>query len=58
MKKEISISIRKIGVNHKPYIIGEQFDLMRVCDSSRFPDFFYKDGKGFNISVSRLSHNK
>jgi len=31
----------------------EQFDLIRVCDPNRFPAFFYKDGKKFNLIVKR-----
>ena len=31
--------------------ISEQFDLIRVCDSSRFPAFFYKAGKKFTLRV-------
>jgi len=27
--------------------ISEQFNLLRVCDSERFPAFFYKDGRKF-----------
>ena len=31
--------------------LAEQFDLIRVCDNSRFPAFFYKDGKKFKIII-------
>jgi methionyl-tRNA formyltransferase len=31
--------------------LSEQFDLIRVCDESRFPAFFYKDGKKFNLTI-------
>ena len=40
----------EIDINKR---ISEQFDLMRVCDPNRFPAFFYKDGKRFNITISR-----
>jgi methionyl-tRNA formyltransferase len=33
--------------------ISEQFNLIRVCDPDRFPAFFYKDGKRFNITIKR-----
>ena len=33
--------------------ISEQFDLIRVCDPTRFPAFFYKDGKKFNITIKK-----
>ncbi len=33
--------------------ISEQFDLIRVCDSKRFPAFFYKDGVRFDITIEK-----
>ena len=33
--------------------ISEQFDLIRVCDSKRFPAYFYKDGTRFNITIEK-----
>ena len=33
--------------------ISEQFDLIRVCDSKRFPAYFYKDGVRFNIIIEK-----
>ena len=33
--------------------ISEQFDLIRVCDPDRFPAFFFKDGKKFNITIKK-----
>tara|TARA_B110000008_G_scaffold209315_1_gene208133 strand:- start:1992 stop:2639 length:648 start_codon:yes stop_codon:yes gene_type:complete len=38
--------------------LDEQFDLIRVCDPSRFPAFFYKNGKKYRISVSRFPESK
>jgi methionyl-tRNA formyltransferase len=34
--------------------LDEQFDLIRVCDPDRFPAFFYKDGKRFNITIKKI----
>lgn len=31
--------------------ISEQFNLLRVCDSKRFPAFFYKDGRKFILTL-------
>jgi len=31
--------------------IDEQFNLIRVCDAERFPAFFYKDGRKFNLTI-------
>lgn len=31
--------------------IEDQFDLLRVSDSERFPAFFYKNGKRFKITI-------
>jgi methionyl-tRNA formyltransferase len=31
--------------------IVEQFDLIRVCDPDRYPAFFYKDGKRFDLVI-------
>ena len=33
--------------------ISGQFNLLRVCDSKRFPAFFYKDGVRFNITIKK-----
>lgn len=33
--------------------IDSQFDLMRVCDTNRFPAYFYKDGVRFNIIIKK-----
>lgn len=33
--------------------IEEQFNLLRVSDSERFPAFFYKNGKKFKITIER-----
>lgn len=33
--------------------ISDQFDLIRVCDSKRFPAYFYKDGVRFNIIIEK-----
>ncbi len=33
--------------------ISDQFDLIRVCDSKRFPAYFYKDGVRFNITIEK-----
>lgn len=35
--------------------ISEQFDLIRVCDPSRFPAFFFKDGKKFSIKIEAIN---
>ena len=40
----------EIDVNKE---ISEQFDLIRVCDPDRFPAFFFKDGKKFNITIKK-----
>jgi methionyl-tRNA formyltransferase len=34
--------------------INEQFNLLRVCDSERFPAFFYKDGRKFIIKIEAV----
>jgi methionyl-tRNA formyltransferase len=34
--------------------IGEQFNLMRICDPKRFPAFFYKDGKKFKMEIEAI----
>ncbi|MEA1989464.1 MAG: UDP-glucuronic acid dehydrogenase [Pseudomonadota bacterium] len=34
--------------------INEQFNLLRVCDPQRFPAFFYKNGKKFNIKIEAV----
>ncbi|MFT5452067.1 MAG: methionyl-tRNA formyltransferase [Enterobacterales bacterium] len=34
--------------------LDEQFDLIRVCDPKRFPAFFYKNGKKFNIRIEAV----
>lgn len=34
--------------------ISEQFDLIRVCDTKRFPAFFYKDGVRFNLKIEKV----
>ncbi len=33
--------------------LSEQFDLIRVCDTERFPAFFYKDGQKFNVTIDK-----
>ena len=33
--------------------ISDQFNLIRVCDSKRFPAYFYKDGVRFNIIIEK-----
>jgi len=35
--------------------LDEQFDLIRVCDSERFPAFFYKDGKKFILKIEKIN---
>lgn len=35
--------------------IEEQFNLLRVCDPDRFPAFFIKDGKKYNVKIERDS---
>lgn len=35
--------------------INEQFNLLRVCDSERFPAFFYKDGRKFIIKIEAVN---
>jgi methionyl-tRNA formyltransferase len=34
--------------------INEQFNLLRVCDTERFPAFFYKDGRKFSIKIEAI----
>ena len=34
--------------------ISEQFDLIRVCDSERFPAFFYHRGQAYKIILEEL----
>ncbi len=31
--------------------IAEQFDLLRVCDNERYPAFFIKEGKRYNLNI-------
>ena len=33
--------------------LADQFDLIRVCDSKRFPAYFYKEGVKFNIVIEK-----
>ena len=33
--------------------LAAQFDLIRVCDSKRFPAYFYKEGVKFNIVIEK-----
>jgi methionyl-tRNA formyltransferase len=33
--------------------LANQFDLIRVCDSKRFPAYFYKEGVKFNIVIEK-----
>ena len=33
--------------------IAEQFDLLRVCDKTRFPSYFYLHGKKYKIFIER-----
>ena len=33
--------------------LSDQFDLIRVCDSKRFPAYFYKEGVRFNIVIEK-----
>lgn len=33
--------------------LADQFDLLRVCDSKRFPAYFYKDGVKFIIVIEK-----
>lgn len=35
--------------------ISEQFDLIRVCDSERFPAFFYKDGQKYILKIEKIN---
>ena len=34
--------------------ISEQFDLIRVCDPSRFPALFYYRGESYKIILEKL----
>ena len=34
--------------------ISDQFNLIRVCDSVRFPAFFYKDGRKFILKIEAI----
>ena len=45
-----SLKDSEIDINKS---LSEQFDLIRVCDPYRFPAFFYKDGKKFNITIQK-----
>ncbi len=33
--------------------LGEQFDLLRVCDNERYPAFFYKNGYKYSIKIEK-----
>lgn len=34
--------------------IDEQFDLIRVCDSNRFPAYFYRNGKKYLLKIEAV----
>ena len=49
--KKRTPSASKLNLNES---LGDQFNLLRVCDPDRYPAFFYKDGQKFKIIIEKM----